>query len=838
MVYHVRAGAPAGGNGQDWTHAYPNLPDTLVRGATYYLAAGSYPGRSFNDPEIGEQTITIRKATAADHGSAVGWSSAYASQATFTSGLGFYTGYYTLDGARRDEGDWQMASAYGIRIIVPAGDHTRGINIPGDGSRSYNIKRKLRFAHLCIGGPGLDFGQVGARGFNASQGLAEDIELDRCLLYNLAVPIMTRSIKRMTVERCHVGPNYAKYAGDHVEAWSDGGSNDIIIRNNRFVDIMGTAMLMTHNSVSNWRIHGNLFMHDPASGYKGWGVGNGVIAVISEGVAQGWRVYNNNVVGVRGHNAGFAIPGSDNWIANNIWFQMGSTPKGDPTAINNSASRILNNWFFPNNGRTPNTLGESGIFGSADPFMGWTSGNFHLNPNAGAPTPLNSGLPLSGLDPLDPEGTVRGAKGSWDIGAIQNSGTPDTTHPQMSPTLTGEVLSQSAIRLSWSPASDDTGIWKYLVQRNGTPAAETTALMLEDAALAPETTYIYQVRAQDFAGNLSTPTDNLFLTTFPPDHEPPTAPPGLAAQPLSPFSIGLNWQAASDNRVVTGYLVYRDGLLVGGCTTTDYLDTPLQPQATHRYHVRAQDGAGNFSMESGVAEATTPAMLSLRSGLLAEYKFAVDDTPLVRDISGNGHDGLVANATWMAQGLLDGAMEFDGQGACVDLGGLDLVAEHLTIALWMKAHSFAIHDARLISKATSSAAEDHYWMISTFNSGEMSLRFRLKTDGVTKTLIGSGLNLRAGSWTHVSAVYDGSRMLIYQNGRLVGAVPKSGTLSLNGGVAAAIGRNPDGYGAFHGVIDEIKIYNRALAEPEIQALILSEGSPDEITSTRRWMAYR
>ena len=38
--HYVRQGA--GGSGGDWTNAYSDLPSTLTRGDTYYVADGTY----------------------------------------------------------------------------------------------------------------------------------------------------------------------------------------------------------------------------------------------------------------------------------------------------------------------------------------------------------------------------------------------------------------------------------------------------------------------------------------------------------------------------------------------------------------------------------------------------------------------------------------------------------------------------------------------------------------------------------------------------------------------------------------------------------------------------
>src|SRR5438874_32100 len=41
-TYYVRKGATGTANGSDWANAYLTLPTTLQRGATYYVATGSY----------------------------------------------------------------------------------------------------------------------------------------------------------------------------------------------------------------------------------------------------------------------------------------------------------------------------------------------------------------------------------------------------------------------------------------------------------------------------------------------------------------------------------------------------------------------------------------------------------------------------------------------------------------------------------------------------------------------------------------------------------------------------------------------------------------------------
>ncbi|MCE5228085.1 hypothetical protein LLG95_00620, partial [bacterium] len=414
-----------------------SLPSTLQRGSVYYIAAGSYGSHEFNDAESGSTPITVKKATAADHGTDTGWQAAYAGQAVFSNGFTINKGYYLIDGAVRNEANWQDIDAYGFRINASAAPASNDLV----GSIFVNsIVNSVTIRNIGMTGPGLGFGQVTGRGINIYPG-ANNFTMSSCLIRNSAVPILTRGCDTMLVEKCWLGPNYPTYDGYHCEGWSDTASQNVTIRNNKFVDIMNTAMITVLSSVggmahNNWKIYGNLFEHDPDSGWPGWGIGDGVIAVINGNTAVGWRVYNNTVCGVRGWFASFSLPGSDNQVYNNLWYQLGKNPQGGPTGVGITATQWGNNWYFPNNGASV-SLGSGDMMGSSNPFIDWAAADIRLNPNMSGTKPINTGRVLSGLDAIDMAGNVRGADGAWDVGALEYvSGSGSTPTPTPAPTAT------------------------------------------------------------------------------------------------------------------------------------------------------------------------------------------------------------------------------------------------------------------------------------------------------------------------------------------------------------------------------------------------------------------
>lgn len=165
---------------------------------------------------------------------------------------------------------------------------------------------------------------------------------------------------------------------------------------------------------------------------------------------------------------------------------------------------------------------------------------------------------------------------------------------------------------------------------------------------------------------------------------------------------------------------------------------------------------------------------------------------------------------------------FDGVDDYCDLGTLDIDAPFLTIAVKFKAASFGIPDARLVSKADSTATQGHLWMLSTVaNSGEIRPRARLKTDGVTITLIGEdGSGLSPGVEYTLVLTYDGIEANLYLNNVIVAAAVVSGLPNVDPTRQAWIGGQPpsETLKPFDGVIFEIEIFDRGLTPPELLSL--------------------
>jgi PKD repeat protein len=198
---------------------------------------------------------------------------------------------------------------------------------------------------------------------------------------------------------------------------------------------------------------------------------------------------------------------------------------------------------------------------------------------------------------------------------------------------------------------------------------------------------------------------------------------------------------------------------------------------------------------------------------------------LAIDAGSRGNDGVLVGGPTYEAGSVDGsayALRFDGVDDNVYVGAVDISGNALTLAAWFNADNFPgdFRDPRIISKATSSADADHIFMLSTIKvDTETRLRARIRTNGVTTTLIATAGNLSTGKWHHAAATYDGSVVRLYLDGVQVGNTPLSGTVANDPGIPVIVGGLPAiNSRYFDGLIDGVKILERAMSASEIGEL--------------------
>ena len=76
--------------------------------------------------------------------------------------------------------------------------------------------------------------------------------------------------------------------------------------------------------------------------------------------------------------------------------------------------------------------------------------------------------------------------------------------------------------------------------------------------------------------------------------------------------------------------------------------------------------------------------------------------------------------------------------------------------------------------------------------------------------------LALDQWSHLAIVFNGSQAQFYVNGALVSTKPLPASLTARGRLMR-IGADADPWQFYRGVLDNMRIYNRALTGSEVQS---------------------
>ena len=135
--------------------------------------------------------------------------------------------------------------------------------------------------------------------------------------------------------------------------------------------------------------------------------------------------------------------------------------------------------------------------------------------------------------------------------------------------------------------------------------------------------------------------DNVKLTTIATsDIEAPTLPANLHTTAIATRSIGLAWNASTDNSGRVAYNIQRDGAVIAAAVlTTSYTDAGVQPDTTYAYSVQAVDAAGNTSAFTADISAHSGVLTEIESGGFLKFSY-------FGGISGTAVSGLTGDARY------------------------------------------------------------------------------------------------------------------------------------------------------------------------------------------------
>jgi len=237
-------------------------------------------------------------------------------------------------------------------------------------------------------------------------------------------------------------------------------------------------------------------------------------------------------------------------------------------------------------------------------------------------------------------------------------------------------------------------------------------------------------------------------------------------------------------------------------------------------------------------EIKTPDLGGITDSLVGYWKF---DDCTAKDLSGLGNNGNIVNdPTCISRGL-GKAFEFHGSGSdeyieIPDSQNIRAENNKITIEMWFQRDEVPTGVGSLINKkiVVGGGGSSNTYSIflpsvvqapplkelnSEFISGAGSLSFGLIEDK---------------EWHHIAVTYDGNNLNLYLDGKLFSTKKTFGAVMPVNNNPLRIGGDPLHHNFFNGVIDEVKIYSRALNNEEIQQEYSYQSQAGDVMEVSIW----
>lgn len=226
------------------------------------------------------------------------------------------------------------------------------------------------------------------------------------------------------------------------------------------------------------------------------------------------------------------------------------------------------------------------------------------------------------------------------------------------------------------------------------------------------------------------------------------------------------------------------------------------------------------------------AMSNIQDGLIVYYPFDEAAGKTASDNSKNKNDGeLIGSAAWAPkQGKIGGAVRFDGgEGSVVDENGGDYIndLDAFTISVWVKSDSVG-NDRGIVFGKDPAGGDDIFGLRYDASSwatkgGTNLIKASISTTGGGQAYEGKS-DVQSDEWQHIILSWKSGEKLALYVDAVLDDDPTHNDDAKNGKISGVtkliIGKGAkDNNGtSWPGLIDDLRIYDRALNLDEIETL--------------------
>jgi ABC-type transport system substrate-binding protein len=206
--------------------------------------------------------------------------------------------------------------------------------------------------------------------------------------------------------------------------------------------------------------------------------------------------------------------------------------------------------------------------------------------------------------------------------------------------------------------------------------------------------------------------------------------------------------------------------------------------------------------------------------LVGYWRFDEGSGTTASDSSGNGNTGTLHSGAAWTDGKFAKALDFNGVDGYVQIpqsSSLDVSAQ-VTVEAWVNLRAYVDStgmNSHIVSRSDNMGSP--YYVLATFVNGSINYDI-----GPFSGYHSSVATLPLNSWTHLAMTYDGASVCLYINGvadsnyAQSGSIPTTSNWLAIGCKPTAPYGGPGTYAYTNGIIDDVRIYNRALNQQEIQ----------------------
>ena len=381
--------------------------------------------------------------------------------------------------------------------------------------------------------------------------------------------------------------------------------------------------------------------------------------------------------------------------------------------------------------------------------------------------------------------------------------------------------------LSWSPNQTAVSHDVYLSTsfadvNDGTIPLDTTDVNSYDpGGLDYSTTYYWRI--DEFDGTDTHKGDIWSFTTMAGKASAPNPSNGASGYGTN---VTLSWSTAP---YATSHDVYFGTSSADVNSSTTPVATtgtasynPDTLNYTTTYYWRIDEDDGTVTIKGDIWNFTTCPLLDPNLGLVGWWKLDETSGTTASDSALTNHGTLYGNPVWMP-GQIDGSLDCDTSGDYVripDNASLN-PAQQITIAFWIYARTAGGGIYKYASCPSSGGSPGnsraYYAIIGT--NAQLVIYSAVNTSDSLTSIGTVSLN----QWQHIAATFNQGLAKIYINGQLDNTKTMSVSSIMNDAQPVTFGGywqycTPTFVQTLNGMLDDVRIYNRALNNGEVQQL--------------------